>query len=114
MEPGYGAQPRRPFGWSALLVEGLALGAVYKALQYDGPVADTTNRSRGHGEVVLHDVQLGEPGLPGEVEFFGMGDPNLASLDRQHCCIGIRRHGVRLHPKQSVSLKVGIIACIRV
>ena len=36
----YGAQPRRPGVGRALLVKGLAFGAVHKPLQHDRPIAD--------------------------------------------------------------------------
>ena len=58
---GDGAEPRRALVRRALLVERLALGAVHEALEDDGPVANAGDRARGDGEVVAHDLELGEP-----------------------------------------------------
>ena len=78
-----GAKPGGAIGGRALLVERLGLSAVDEALENDGTILDALQRSRGHSEVVFHDIELRYLNLPGEVELFGMGDPYLASADRK-------------------------------
>ena len=44
----HGAQPVRPLRRGALLIEGLALGAVDEALEHDRAIADAGERARRH------------------------------------------------------------------
>ena len=61
-----GLEPVGPLVGRALLVEGLALGAVDEALQDDGAVADSDERALGDREVVADDVELAELGTSRE------------------------------------------------
>ncbi len=56
----HGAQPSGSIGGRALLVEGLALGAVDEALENDGPVADAGEGARRDRQVVADEIELGE------------------------------------------------------
>ena len=78
------AEPVRARLGRALLVEGLALGAVDEALEHDGPVADAAQRAGRDRQVVPHDVELGELRLAREVGLARVGDPDLAPLDGEN------------------------------
>ena len=67
-----------------LLVERLALGAVDEALQDDRAIADAGQRSRRDGEVVADEVELAELCLAREIRLVGVGDADLATIDREH------------------------------
>src|SRR5438067_7450870 len=81
------AQPRRPPGRCALLVERLAFGTVDEALQDDRAVADAGERSRGDGKEIPDEVELGQPGLAREIGLVGMGGADLATVNLEHYCV---------------------------
>ena len=57
-------QPRRTVGGRTLLIKRLALGAVNKALENDGTVLYSGQRSGRDREVVANDIQLRKFRLP--------------------------------------------------
>ena len=61
------SQPGGPFRGRALLIERLAFGAVYEALEHDRPVADAGESARRDRQVIAHEVELRELGLLREV-----------------------------------------------
>ena len=71
------------FSRRALLVEGLALGAVDEALEHDRAVADAGERTLGDGEVVADEVELRELRLAREVGLVRVRDAHLAARDRE-------------------------------
>ena len=79
-----GAQPRGPLGGRALLIERLAFGAVDEALEHDRTIADAGESARRDRQVVAHEVELRELRLLGEIRLVGVGDTDLASVDRQN------------------------------
>src|SRR5688572_302489 len=74
-------QPRRPAFRRALLVEWLALGAVYEAFEHEGSIPDAGDRARRDGEVILNQLELRELHLSREVRLVRIGDPDLVTLD---------------------------------
>src|SRR5262249_24520081 len=80
----HGSQPRRPLRGRALLIEGLALGTVYEALEHDRTVANACQSARRDGEVVAHEVELGDLRLASEKQLARMPHPPPAPIDRKH------------------------------
>ena len=68
---------------SALLEERLLRDALHEPLQHHRPAVDAAQGAVGDGEVVVHDVELGEAGL-GEHDLVGVRDANLAAADLEH------------------------------
>ena len=60
------AQPLGPVVGRALLIEGVALGAVDEALEHDRAIADAGERAGRDREVVADEIELGELGLHSE------------------------------------------------
>src|SRR5437773_10977120 len=59
--------------------------------QYVGPATRSTERALGHGQVVAHDLELGDAGLR-EVDLARVGDRNLAAGDVDHDAFALARH----------------------
>ena len=57
------SQPRRPLGGRALLIKGLALGAVHEALEHDGTISDSGQSAGRDRKVVTHQVEFRDFGL---------------------------------------------------
>jgi len=53
-------QPGRPVLWRALLIKRLRLGAVDETLENNWPVANSSERTRRDGEIVLNKFKLGD------------------------------------------------------
>ena len=76
----------------ALLVEELAVDAVGVAHEHVRPAARAAQRALGHREVVLHDLELGDPRL-GEVDLARVRDRDLAARDLEGGALALRsRH----------------------
>src|SRR5919109_1081721 len=78
---------------SALLEEGLPLGAVHVAFEDDGPARDAAQRTLGDGGVVLREIELGVPGAR-EEDLVRVGDHHLAAGDL-HDRAAVRAGAVR-------------------
>jgi len=82
----HGAEKGGQVGGGALLVEGLGLaavkaGSVDESLEDNGAVANALKGSRGDGEVVADEIELGELGFAGEVELFRVRDADGVVVD---------------------------------
>jgi hypothetical protein len=64
------------------LEEWLRIDALGKPLEHHGPASRTPQRTVRHGEVVLNEVELGQPRL-GKYHLVRAGDPDLNTLDVQ-------------------------------
>ena len=80
--------------------------SVDEALQNYGAVADALQRARRYGEVVAHEVELGDLRLLREVQLVWVRDANLMSVERQDLGIVRFRHGISLHPPPYLLAKV--------
>ena len=97
-----------PLRGRALLVERLALSAVDVALQHDRTIADAAERAGRDREVVADEVELGEFGLGGEIQFVGMGNPDLAPLDGEQLgCFFLRHDDSLLHLAMRTAARAG-------
>src|SRR5690606_13981450 len=76
----HGRQPGGTVCRRALLKEVLALDAVDIALEHDGPVGDAAHRALAHGQVIAHQVKLGDAG-GGKIDLAGARDRDLAPCD---------------------------------
>ena len=54
------AQPWRPLLWRALLIKCLRLSAVDETLEDDRPVANSSQRARRNGKIILNEFELGD------------------------------------------------------
>ena len=77
---GRGLQPVRRTLWHPLLEEELAVDAVDEALHRPGPLAQLVHRRLLDGDVVLGQVELGEPRLR-EEELVRVGQAHLVARD---------------------------------
>src|SRR5215471_12763164 len=87
-----GAQPRRPFGWCAFLVERLAFGTVDKTLKNQRTIPNSGERAQRDGKIVAYEIQFGELRLFGKVELIRVCYTDLMSVDEQHLGSTILRH----------------------
>ena len=96
------ADERRQIGRRTFLVERFGFCAVDEALEHDGPISDSLQRSRRYRQKVANDVELGELNLAGEVQLRGVGNAHVVGAAGcvQGKDFGFRRfcHGDRLHP----------------
>ncbi len=60
----YRSQPRRPLGGRALLIKGLAFGAVDEALEHHRTIPDSGQSARRDRQIIADDVELRELRLP--------------------------------------------------
>ena len=84
--------PIRPLRRGALLEEELAVDAVRVAHQHAGPPAGATQGRVSHRDVVIHQVQLGDPGIADQ-QLPRMRDDDLAAIDPERDVVVRGRHG---------------------
>ena len=99
-----GLDPFGPLLGRALLEERLLRDALHEPLEHHRPAADAAQRAVGDGEVVVHEVELGDAGL-GEHDLVGVRDAHLAAVDLQHLfrrpLAGSRLHTMPRHRTRS-------------
>jgi hypothetical protein len=85
--------PLGPGRGHTLLEEEVAVGAVGEALERGRPVVDPPDRPRGDGEVVVHQVELGETDLLEEdlvrvanLDLVTVELEKVLRLGRRHAC----------------------------
>ncbi len=101
-----GAEKGGQVGGSAFLIEGFGLaalkaGSVDESLEDDGAVANTLQGSGCDGEVVADEIELGELGFAGEVEFFWVRDADGLVVDLEKfggVVLGRGLHRDRVYP----------------
>ena len=89
------------FGPGAVVPEAaqeLAGDAVRVANQHARASARATKRALGHGDVVVHEVELADPGF-GDQQLRRMRDDELAAIDAQGDVVIERCHGIGLQPR---------------
>src|SRR3954470_5020251 len=79
----HGAQPLWPFCWRTLLIERLALCSIHEAFKDERTVGDASQGCGGDGQIVANEFELRQACPFGEVEFFRVGHPYLATVDGQ-------------------------------
>src|SRR5579864_5612769 len=87
----------------ALLIKSFTFGAIDETLENNWTILDSGECPGGERQVIVHQVELRELGLPGKIRFVRVRDPNLASIDFEEFERFFFRHQSRLHPPAGLS-----------
>lgn len=74
----------------AFLKERFSIDALGEALEHHGAPSRAAQRTVRDCEVIVHEIELGQPGL-GEHHLVRVGDADLVAGDVEDLCRGLRR-----------------------